>query len=50
MRSVHAKVSKNGAPHASAGRVVSLCPAACDAVQAGGSIDVGFGCDPIVLL
>ncbi len=30
--------------------MISLCPAACDAVQAGGSIDVGFGCDPIVLL
>jgi hypothetical protein len=28
---------------------ISLCPAACEAVQQGGSIDFGFGCPPIII-
>ncbi|MFT3927860.1 MAG: hypothetical protein QM778_35360 [Myxococcales bacterium] len=29
--------------------VISLCPSACAAVQAGGSIDLGFGCEPLMI-
>jgi hypothetical protein len=29
---------------------VVLCPKACESVAAGGSVDIAFGCKPIILL